>query len=204
MAIAEAGGRFARPVQIILLVLLLAKPLWVDAQSLIYERNPDDIKPAIHYAQAHQQPGDGWYVYHFARYQFWYYSEIYQMRQRTVRIGADCGTERVLPEDLDQLRGQARVWILFSHIRAGRTVRRKCLLDHSIIWSDWMLTSIEPGRTLRLESACERYTCEELTTDLNSYRSAVNNASFSAGGRSSSRFCLPSCRIASDQPPVPT
>lgn len=132
VAIADAGGRLARPLQIILLVLLLAKPLWLDAQSLIYERNPDDIKPAIQYAQAHQQPGDGWYVYHFARYQFWYYSEIYQMRPRMVRIGVDCGTERACcAKDLDPLRGQPRVWILFSHIRVqeGRS-EEDVFLDH--------------------------------------------------------------------------
>ncbi len=135
IAIAEAGGRFARPVQIFLLVLLLAKPVWLDVRSLIYERNPDDIKPAIQYAQAHQQPGDGWYVYHFARYQFWYYAQIYQMRPRLVRIGVDCGTESACyAEDLDPLRGQPRVWILFSHIRVqeGRSEEEIVLnhLDH--------------------------------------------------------------------------
>ncbi len=135
VAIADAGGRFAHPVQVILLVLLLAKPLWLDAQSLIYERNPDNIKPVLQYARARQQPGDGWYVYHFARYQFWYYSEIYQMRPHVVRIGEDCGTESACyAKDLDQLRGQPRVWILLSHIRVqdGRSEEEIVLnqLDH--------------------------------------------------------------------------
>lgn len=131
-AIADASGRFARPLQAVLLVLLLAKPVWLDAQSLIHSRSPDDVKPAIRYIQTHQQGADAWYIYHFARYQFWYYSDIYKIRPSTVRIGVDCGADRACyAADLDQLRGQPRVWVLFSHIRVqdGQS-EESFLLDH--------------------------------------------------------------------------
>ncbi len=119
-AIADIGGQFSRQLQVALILLLLAKPVWMDAQTLIHPQRPEDIKLAIRYIQTRQQAGDAWYVYHWARYQFQYYSELYQLHPSAVLIGVDCGTDQgCYVTDLNRLRGQPRVWVLFSHIWVG-------------------------------------------------------------------------------------
>ena len=101
-------------------------------QALVHPRRPDDIKLAILYIQTHQQPADAWYVYHWARYQFWYYSDLYRINPNTVRVGVDCGADQACyAADLDQLRGQPRVWVLFSHMWVGDGYQEEdFFLDH--------------------------------------------------------------------------
>jgi hypothetical protein len=119
-AIASMNSRFARPLQVMVIFLLLARPVWMDAQTLVHPQRPEDIKPAIQYIRTHQLPGDAWYVYHWARYQFSYYSERDQINPEKVWIGVDCGIDQACYiTDLNKLRGQPRVWILFSHIWVG-------------------------------------------------------------------------------------
>jgi Dolichyl-phosphate-mannose-protein mannosyltransferase len=119
-SIAEASGRFSPIARVAVLALLFTKPVLADVQNLIHPSRPEDIKLAILHIQANERPGDVWYVYHWARYQFWYYDEVYKVQPRNVRIGVDCGTDVArYAADLDKLRGQPRVWVLFSHIWTG-------------------------------------------------------------------------------------
>jgi hypothetical protein len=131
IAIAEASGRFFPFTRVAVLVLLLM----TDTQTLIHPSRPEDIKLAIQHIQAQERPGDLWYIYHFARFQFWYYSEAYGVRPANVRIGVDCGSNvECYSSDLDKLRGQPRVWVLFSHIWIGDGVQEETVflehLDH--------------------------------------------------------------------------
>jgi Dolichyl-phosphate-mannose-protein mannosyltransferase len=113
-------GRWSPALEIALMIALLFKPLVADVKELLHPNRGEDIKLAIRYIQVHQQPGDVWFIYHLARYQYWYYDELYQLSPATVRIGKDCGTDTACyAADLDQLRGDRRVWILFSHIWIG-------------------------------------------------------------------------------------
>lgn len=132
LSIAEASGRFSPIARVAVLVLLLAKPIWADVQTLIHPSRPEDIKLAILHIQAHERPGDVWYVYHWARYQFWYYSDAYKVQPTDVRIGVDCGTDvTCYAADLDKLRGQPRVWVLFSHIWIGDGLQEETwFLEH--------------------------------------------------------------------------
>jgi len=131
-SLADKSGRFSRTIQIALFIVLLMKPIWTDARALIHPKRPDDIKLAIQYIQTHQQRDDAWYVYHWARYQFWYYSDVYRINPRTVRVGVDCGADRACyAADLDKLRGQPRVWVLFSHLWVGDGFQEEdFFLDH--------------------------------------------------------------------------
>ena len=113
-------GRWSPALEIALMIALLFKPVSADIQELVHPNRGEDIKLAIRYIQAHQLPGDVWFIYHLARYQYWYYDELYQLSPATLRIGKDCGTDTACyTADLDQLRGNRRVWILFSHIWIG-------------------------------------------------------------------------------------
>jgi hypothetical protein len=124
--LASNTGRFRREVTIFLSTIVLLQPLLADAHELTHPRRPEDVKPAIRYILEHQHAGDTWFIYHWARYQFWYYSDLYDLHPADVRIGRDCGTDIVCyTTDLDQLRGKNRVWILFSHIWIGDGVEEE-------------------------------------------------------------------------------
>lgn len=131
-SIAEASGRFSPIVRVAVLALLLTKPVWSDVQNLIHPSRPEDIKLAILHIQANERPGDVWYIYHLARYQFWYYAEAYKVQPTDFRIGVDCGTDvACYAADLDKLRGQPRVWVLFSHIWIGDGLQEEAwFLEH--------------------------------------------------------------------------
>jgi hypothetical protein len=132
IVIAEASGQLYHITRLAVLVILLMKPISADLQTLINPSRPEDIKLAILHIQTHERPGDVWYVYHWARYQFWYYSEVYRVQPTRVWIGVDCGTDvACYSADLDKLRGQPRVWVLFSHIWTGDGLQEEALfLDH--------------------------------------------------------------------------
>ncbi len=101
---------------IAVLALLLAKPLHLAADGLIHPTRPDDIRGAVQYIQTHQRPGDVWYVYYGAIYQFTYYTELYNLTGR-MQIGVDCGGDPACyAADVARLRGEARIWALLSHI----------------------------------------------------------------------------------------
>ncbi|MGK7920254.1 MAG: glycosyltransferase family 39 protein [Trichodesmium sp.] len=129
------GGSFilkkskSRPIKIIsifLIILLLRQPL-AKAIDLIEEPlNYSDIKPVLSYIKKHKQPGDILYVYQRGIYQFQYYAEKYGYQEGEYIIGVDDldkydGQELSITEmtryekDLDKLRGNKRVWLLFSH-----------------------------------------------------------------------------------------
>jgi hypothetical protein len=132
VSIAEASGRLSPIAKVAVLALLFAKPVWADVQNLIHPSRPEDIKLAILHIQSNERPTDVWYVYHLARYQFWYYAEAHKVQPTDVRIGVDCGTDvACYAADLDQLRGQPRVWVLFSHIWIGDGLQEEAwFLDH--------------------------------------------------------------------------
>ena len=117
------------PIKIIgifLVILLLWQPL-AKAIDLIEEPlNESEIKPVLSYIKKHQQPGDVLYIYQRGIYQFQYYAEKYGYQEGDYIIGVDDldrydGQELSITEmtryeqDLDKLRGNKRVWLLFSH-----------------------------------------------------------------------------------------
>ncbi len=104
----------------LLIVALLARPVIADGREAVHPARPDDLKPVIRYVLSHREPGDVWFVYHYARYQYWYYTELYRISPAELRIGRDCDTDvSCYAADLDQLRGHGRVWVVFSHIWTG-------------------------------------------------------------------------------------
>lgn len=86
----------------------------------------EEIKPVISYIKERQQPGDILYIYQRGKYQFKYYAKKYGYQEGDYIIGVDdldkydgsnlSNEERERYEkDLDQLMGNKRVWLLFSH-----------------------------------------------------------------------------------------
>jgi hypothetical protein len=110
----------------VILFLLLIQPI-VSATSLLV--NPflkEEIKPVISYVKSHQQSGDIIYIFQRGRYQFEYYAKKYGYQEGDYIIGVEdldnYDGKRVSEEewqryksDLDKLRGNQRVWVVFSH-----------------------------------------------------------------------------------------
>jgi hypothetical protein len=118
--LASNCGRLRAVAKPALLAALFLQPARADVRELIHPRRPEDIKFSIRYIEARERPGDVWFIYHWARFQYWYYADLYGLSPATVRIGRDCGTDTACyAADLSQLRGNPRVWILFSHIWLG-------------------------------------------------------------------------------------
>lgn len=107
-------------------VLLLWQPMVSASYLLIHPQWKSEIKPIISYIKTHQQPGDILYIYQRGIYQFLYYAEKYGYREGDYILGADDldkydgrgvseeERKRYL-NDLNNLRGNSRVWLLFSH-----------------------------------------------------------------------------------------
>jgi hypothetical protein len=113
-------------ISIILISLLLFPPLASASQLLIKPNLRGEIKPVISHVKTHQQPGDVLYIYQRGKYQFQYYAEKYGYRDGDYIIGVedlDKYDGRSLSKaelqryqkDLDKLRGNKRVWLLFAH-----------------------------------------------------------------------------------------
>jgi len=113
----NATRRFSPVLGGALIALLLAKPLYLAADTLIHPLRPDDLKAGLRYIESHQRPGDRWYAYYGARYQLAYYAAVYSLPMTNVRVGSDCGTDRACyRRDVSQFRGSPRIWVLLSHV----------------------------------------------------------------------------------------
>jgi hypothetical protein len=113
--------RISPPWALLLLALVIAKPAWLAGRDLLHPDAGEDFKVALRYVQSHQHPGDVWYIYYGAKYQFAYYSELYKISPPNVQIGAECGRNALCyAADLQPLHGRARAWILLSHILIGK------------------------------------------------------------------------------------
>jgi hypothetical protein len=108
---------FSRLLGVVLVTLLLLRPAYLGVDAIVHPRHPDDIKPVIRYIETHQEPGDVYYVYYGARYQFAYYSERYPLPAGHMQMGADCGSDPTCyAANIEPLRGNPRTWIVLSHI----------------------------------------------------------------------------------------
>lgn len=110
--------------------LLTATLLWfpfVETGEKIFKpQRKEEIKEVLQYLQENQQPEDKLYIFQRGIYQFQYYAKQYGYQPEDYIIGIDDldhihGKGLSKPEwqrykaDLNNLRGNSRVWLLFSH-----------------------------------------------------------------------------------------
>jgi len=112
--------------------LLLYQPLATAAQNFITPKYPEHIRPAMAYLRENYRPGDALYVYYWAVPAFRYYAPFYDFSQTGFIAGQDHSANPLtLLEEIDQLRGQERVWVLFSHVyEAGDYNEKDAVLAH--------------------------------------------------------------------------
>lgn len=111
------------------LVLLLVPPLVTAGYLIVNPYLKQEIRPVISYVREHQQRGDVVYVYQRAEYQFKYYAKKFGYQEGDYILGVDDLDKKDgqgiseeewkrYTSDLDKLRGNRRVWIIFSHVRS--------------------------------------------------------------------------------------
>ncbi|MCL4528500.1 MAG: glycosyltransferase family 39 protein [Chloroflexi bacterium] len=80
----------------------------------------EDIKPVMAYVQNNRTPNDIVYVYHAARPAFNYYAPFYDLTTGQIIAGKDIiAPRRALQQfmdDINGLKGNNRVWFIFSHV----------------------------------------------------------------------------------------
>lgn len=111
---------------IVLLTALLFHPVTTASNLLIQPYQRAEIKQVINYVKSNQQPEDTIYIFQRGHYQFLYYAEKYGYKPNDYIIGVDdldkydgkklsAAEEERYEQDLDKLRGNKRVWVIFSH-----------------------------------------------------------------------------------------
>jgi uncharacterized RDD family membrane protein YckC len=110
--------------------LLLFQPVAGATNQMLNPRARHDVRPIMAYVSNNRQPGDMIYVYHHQRESFQYYAPRYGFKEGEYVLGIDARDESKrraswdkYEQDLDQLRGNARVWVLFSHVREIQNTR---------------------------------------------------------------------------------
>lgn len=111
---------------IIVVTLLLFQVLQKTIPLFYTPELREEIRPVLEYIENHKQKGDTLYIFQRGNLQFRFYANQYDYTPDDYILGVDDldqynGTDVSEQErkryynDLDQLRGQSRVWVLFSH-----------------------------------------------------------------------------------------
>lgn len=120
----------------------------LSTERFISPKYPEHLRPAIAYLNANHQPGDTLYVYYWALPAFRYYARP-DMQYVAGRLRAD--DPQALLSEINSLRGQRRVWILFSHVyERGEFNEKDWMLDYLDQIGKRKRQFIEPGASTYL------------------------------------------------------
>jgi hypothetical protein len=125
--------RFLAPLMAFALAgFLLYNPVLASTERFFAPKTPDNIRPAIEFLQQNRKPGDMIYVSYWALPAFRYYAPRFGFSESDFIAGNLYeDTPQALLDEIDGLKGQKRVWILFSHIyENGAYNERDFVLAH--------------------------------------------------------------------------
>ena len=109
------NGRIAT---VAILGVLCIDPVISATYMVVRPSTKEEVRPALAYIHAHMQPGDLLYVYYGAQYAFEYYQEDNKYAIQQYQIGTSARDNwNAYVDELNRLRGNQRVWFLFSHVR---------------------------------------------------------------------------------------
>jgi len=101
---------------VVLILLLLAQPAVSAKNGLKNPNMGEHIRPIVEYINQNKQSNDIVYIYYGAKPAFLYYAPFCGLKDSDFRVGVKARTE---PEkylkDIDTLKGNGRVWFVFSH-----------------------------------------------------------------------------------------
>jgi 4-amino-4-deoxy-L-arabinose transferase-like glycosyltransferase len=128
---AGLGGRASIAGAVLVAILLV--PLSFNAVKYVATpRTREELRSTLIYVKAHYQPGDVLYVYPGAQPAFAYYVRRLDLDLPPV-LGIDAdGDWSAYRDDLEQLRGHRRVWLLFSHVRVSSQIDEEQLMLYQL------------------------------------------------------------------------
>jgi hypothetical protein len=102
----------------VLVGLLILNPIFSSVLMFGNIPSPEESRPAVLYLKKKWQPGDELFLFCNARSAFEYYAQRLNLEQRSYRAGTNCGEPSLaaVRNDVEQLRGTKRLWVLFSHM----------------------------------------------------------------------------------------
>lgn len=117
---------YIKGISIIVVTLLLFQALQKTIPLFYTPELREEIRPVIEYIKTHEKANDTIYVFQRGNLQFQFYANQYGYTPDDYILGIDDldqydGSDvsererKRYYDDLDQLRGQSRVWVLFSH-----------------------------------------------------------------------------------------
>ena len=121
----HAAGTEASPL-VAVLVVVFAGPAW-NATRLVSMAQPlhrhgtanirsfEGLRWVVPYIERHRQPGDIVYVYYFAEPQYRYYAHRFGLTAPAIFGVRSPEDPSGYLQDLEQLRGQKHVWVVFGH-----------------------------------------------------------------------------------------
>jgi hypothetical protein len=113
---AWARGRAVWPF-LIVLGLLFFYPGLSAANELLHPQSVEEVKPIFAHLQANRRQEDVLYVYYGAHPALSYYGHRYGLDSDEAIVGIWSRLDwSKYGEDLDKLRGNERVWVIFSHV----------------------------------------------------------------------------------------
>ncbi len=116
----------------LIVILLFFHPLEDAAETLRKPHFVEEIRPVIEYVQKHRTEGDILYCYYDAEPALKYYTFEGKIVSMPRIVGVESREDWAkYRRELDQLRGNPRVWILFSHVyRDGGVDEERLFLDY--------------------------------------------------------------------------
>ncbi|NEO72753.1 glycosyltransferase family 39 protein [Moorena sp. SIO3H5] len=131
-------------VGVMVLWLLLSPPLLRASNLMIQPELVAEIKPVIEYIKSQEKLGDKIYIYYKGENQFRYYAQKYVYSEGDYTLGKND------LKDIQQLRGQERVWVLFSN--AGKPEKNEAVLSELDRIAERIDSFIQPGAFVYLYS----------------------------------------------------
>jgi hypothetical protein len=122
--IARVASRVVGPLAVGVFAVLAVFPLY----AVVTNHPPDrqeHLRPVMEYVARHRHASDPIYVYYGAAQGFLYYAARHGFRDGEYEVGRCAMDEpRSYLADVDRLRGNSRVWMIFSHsLQGAREIR---------------------------------------------------------------------------------
>ena len=96
----------------IFVCLILLFPAFTTAREAVHSRQSDEIRPLLSFVLEHYRDGDVLYINELGQFAMQYYAARGLKFPGRIFVGTGTTTAET---DAAQLRGHARVWVLFSH-----------------------------------------------------------------------------------------
>lgn len=125
----KSRSRYWLVLKIVVICTLLFPPMWLASRRMGKNFNQEEVKPILKYLRKNWQYGDRLYLHYYSWFPFKYYCHRYDFTENDCIKGLPPWGDYAESHrnHINKLRGQPRVWFLFSHFipKGWRGKKRK-------------------------------------------------------------------------------